>query len=143
MPRLVPRFEIPPPNDHCIEIIAEDRPRFACPEVFRVLAEPVEMLSGVRTQAFEILCTHRIPLLDQLSYDLSLISDLLKHHGVSDKFVVMNGLLVFRGIVAPQDPLATEQEPLGEPMKCLDFILWRAAGALQLGSPHYCCQEWR
>jgi hypothetical protein len=47
------------------------------------------MLRGVRTPAFEILCTHRIALLDQLSDDLSLIGDRLKYHGVNDGLVVI------------------------------------------------------
>jgi hypothetical protein len=81
------------------------------------------MLRGVRAQAFEILCMHRISLLDQLPDDSSLVGDRLKHHGVGDELIVMDCLLVFRGIVAPQDALAAEQNPLREPVKRLDLVL--------------------
>ena len=81
------------------------------------------MLRGVRAQAFQILCTHRISLLDQLTDDLCLIGNRLQHNGIGDELIVVDGLLVFGGIVAPQDTLAAEEEPLREPMECLDLVL--------------------
>jgi hypothetical protein len=77
------------------------------------------MLRGVRAQAFQILGAHRISLLDQLTDDLRLIGDRLQHHRIGDQLIVVDGFLAFRRIVATQNALAAEQEPLREPMKRL------------------------
>jgi hypothetical protein len=81
------------------------------------------MLRGIGTQPFEILSTNRISLLDQLTNRPGLVGHRLEHDGVGDELIVMDSLLAFRGIVASQNPLAAEQEPLGESMKRLDLVL--------------------
>jgi hypothetical protein len=59
---------------------------------------------------------------------MRLVGDCLKNDDIGDELIVMNDLLVFRQIVAPQDALAAKQKLLGEPVKCLDLVLRRAAG---------------